>query len=47
MRNKIENFKKVFDTDENNRIKLVSLKAEIFELDYKFSEELAAERDAK
>lgn len=35
--NKIDNFKKIFDTDETNRLKIISLKAEIFELKDKFS----------
>ena len=47
MKNKIDNFKKIFDTDENNRLKIISLKAEIFDMKEKFSFDSNVEREAK
>lgn len=47
MRSKIDNFKKVFDNDECNRIKIISLKAEILQLGDVFSSELSIERENK
>jgi len=47
MRSKIDNFKKVFDNDEGNRIKIISLKAEILQLGDVFSSELSVERENK
>jgi len=47
MRYKIDNFKKVFDNDESNRIKIISLKAEILQLGDVISSELTVGRENK
>jgi len=47
MKIKIDNFKQIFNTDENNRLKIISLKAEIFDMKEKFSFDSNVEREAK